>query len=75
MPVWADQKENVPSGDPSPLGKRPTDALNFPELTASRFGISVQSFAPSAAPKGERLWMRLGSKDEGALIFERSKDP
>lgn len=54
-----DQKENESSENSSPLVKSPSPVLNFPELTPSQFGICAQSFAPSAAPKGERFWMLL----------------
>lgn len=49
-----DQKENVSSENLSPSPNGHTPVLSFSELTASHFGISVQSFAPSASPKGER---------------------
>lgn len=48
-----DQKENVSSENLSPPNGH-TPVPSFSELTASHFGISVQSFAPSASPKGER---------------------
>lgn len=52
--VENDQKENVFSESSSPYPHDVTPVLDFSELKPSQFGISVQSFIPSATPKGER---------------------
>lgn len=49
-----EQKEKMSSEDSSPRPNEEAPALDFSELTPSQFGISVQSFIPSATPKGER---------------------
>lgn len=49
-----DQKENVSSESSSPFPHDVTTVLDFSKLKPSQFGISVQSFVPSAIPKGER---------------------
>lgn len=49
-----DQKEKMSSENSSSRPNEVTPALDFSELTPSQFGISVQSFIPSATNKGER---------------------
>lgn len=52
--VENDQKENVCSESSSSIPHDVTPMLDFSELKPSQFGISVQSFIPSATPKGQR---------------------
>lgn len=48
------QKENASSESSSQFPHDVTPTLDLSKLKPSQFGISVQSFIPSATPKGER---------------------
>lgn len=61
-----EQEENTSSETPSTLPNYTPALLNFSRLTPSQFGISAQSFTPSATPKGETS---AGVTGDGCLPF------